>query len=720
MVDYRTQGQIAILEVNNPPVNALSIHVRKGLDDGISRAVRDPSVKAVIVIGKGRTFSSGADIKEFNKPQEGPRLTMVGKKLEESDKPVVAAIHGTCLGGGLEIALFCHYRIAVKSARVGFPEVLLGILPGAAGTQRLPRVTDVAVAMEMISTGKHVPAPKALEYGILDKIVQGDLLEEAVKFAKSVMGKPVQPCRLSDQPVKGADRLVQVFDAAMRQVKQRQRGFMAPVVCLKAVRSAAELPYNEGLLRENTLFTELMSSSQCAALRYAFFAERAAQRWQLPSGASAANTKPVPVKSTGVIGAGTMGQGIAICLLRVDYPVILVEQNQKLLDKGVEMIQLAFKDAVRRKLMTEDAMRHCMSNISPTVDMQQLANVDLVIEAVYENVALKQDIFRKLDVICKPSAVLCTNTSTISIDIIASATKRPGSVVGTHFFAPAHIMRLLENVYSKDTSAQAVATVMDLGKKIGKVSVLVKTCHGFVANRMFHHQGQEAALMLEEGALPEHIDKVMEDFGMSIGPMKVSDLSGVDIGWRIRHEVAKMEGVELTSQTRFFRGERYCTLPDKLYELGRLGRKTGKGWYRYEKPGGRVAMVDDEVTNLIKKHSAEMGIERRGISTQEIQERILYPAINEGFRILEEGVAAKPEDIDVIWWYGFSFPRYMGGPMFHASQVGLSKVYERICYYHQNFPYSSHWVPSDLLRKLASAPSPVPISQWMSYSQSKL
>ncbi|XP_076436045.1 peroxisomal bifunctional enzyme-like [Babylonia areolata] len=720
MVDYRRQGVVAVLEVNNPPVNALSKHVRQGLLDCINRADRDNAVKAVVIICKGQTFIAGADIREFDKFPGGPAITEVGQRMEAADKPVVAAIHGTALGGGLEVALFCHYRIAIKSAKVGFPEVLIGILPGAAGTQRLPRVTDITVAMEMISSGKHVPAPKALEYGILDKVVEGDLLRESISFAQSVLGKPLDPRRLSHQPVKGADKLMPAFDAAMKQIKQKQKGMISPVACLKAVRSAADLPYNKGLERERSLLTELMTGSQSAALRYAFFAERAAQKWQLPCGANSTNTKGLAVKTTGVIGAGTMGTGIAICLLRAGLPVILVEQNQKFLDKGVSTVKMMFMDAVRRKLMTEDAARRYVKNLTPAVDMQQLAGVDLVIEAVYENLALKQEIFKKLDQICKPSAILCSNTSTIDIDLIASATKRPGQVIGTHFFAPAHIMRLLENVYGKDTSPQTAATVMELGRKIGKVSVLVKTCHGFVANRMYNHWSTEAVLLLEEGALPQDVDRVLEDFGMPLGPLKVSDLSGLDVGWRIRRVVAKLEGVEITPQTRFFRGERYCPLADKLYDLGRLGRKTGAGWYRYDKPGGRVAMADEDVEAVIKKHSADMGIERQVIPSQEILERCVYSAINEGFRILEMGVAARPEDIDVIWLYGFSFPRFMGGPMFYASQVGLAAVYERICYYHKNFPYSSYWVPSDLLRKLASSPKPVPIGQWMSFSASKL
>lgn len=535
-----------------------------------------------------------------------------------------------------------------------------------------------------------------------------------------MIGKPLQPRRLRDLPVKGADKLVPVFEAAMKQVKLKQRGYIAPLVCLKAVRAAAELPYVQGLVRENELFTELMASSQSSALRYAFFAERAAQQWKMTSGASAANTKPLPVQTIGVIGAGTMGSGIAVTLLRAGFPVILVEQDQKFLDGGVKMIGGIFQDSVGRKLMTEDVARQCMQRLRPAVDLQQMADVDVVIEAVFENVALKKDLFSKLDKICKPAAILCSNTSTIDIDIIASATKRPKQVVGTHFFAPAHIMKLLENVYGSHTSPQTVATVMDLGKRIGKVSVLVKTCHGFVANRMHNKWLTESQLMLEEGPLPQDVDRVMEDFGMPIGPLKVTDLSGIDIGWRIRQELAKMKGVELTPQTRFFLGERYSSLADKLHNFGRLGRKTGKGWYRYEKPGGRKAMVDEEVTAIIRAHCKELGLERRNISTQEILERCLYSAINEGFRILEEGVAEKPEDIDVIWWYGFSFPRYMGGPMFYANQVGLKNVYNRICYFHQNFPYSAHWVPSDLLRKLASSEKPVPISQWTTSLSSNL
>ncbi|KAL8584021.1 hypothetical protein ACOMHN_048628 [Nucella lapillus] len=723
MVDYRRQESVAVLEVNNPPVNALSRHVRQGLWEGISRAQKDRAVTAVVIICKGQTFIAGADIREFSNFLSGPvtkHINEVGVALEASEKPVVAAIHGTALGGGLEIALYCHYRIALTSARVGLPEVFLGLLPGGGGTQRLPRVTDIAVAMEMISTGRQIPAPKALEYGILDKVVQGNLLEEGLKFAQSVVGKPLDLRRLSLLPVKGADNLVPAIDAAMKKVKQKQRGMIAPVACLKAVCCAAQLPYKLGLEKESSLMSELMTSSQSAALRYAFFAERAARKWQMPGGGSWLNAEGQGVKSTAVIGAGTMGTGIAVCLLRAGLPVILVEQNQKFLDRGVGVIEMILMGAVRRKLITEETAQRCVKRLTPAVDMQQLSGVDLVIEAVYESLALKQEIFKKLDQICKPSTILCTNASTINIDSIAWVTKRPGQVVGTHFFAPPHVKPLLETVYGTDTSPQTVATVMALGHRIGKVCVLVKTCHGFVANRMCGHWLTEASLLVEEGALPQDVDRVLEDFGMPMGPLKVTDLSGLDVRWRIHREVAKMKGVEITPQTRFFSGERYCSLPDKLYNAGRLGRKTGAGWYRYDKPGGGRTMVDDDVEDIVKKHCADLGIQRRSISTQEVLERCVYSAVNEGFRILEEGVAVKPEDIDTIWIHGFSFPRYMGGPMFYANQVGLAEVYDRICYYHRNFSYSSYWVPSDLLRKLASSSKPVPMNQWTSFRNSKL
>jgi 3-hydroxyacyl-CoA dehydrogenase len=468
------------------------------------------------------------------------------------------------------------------------------------------------------------------------------------------------------------------------------------------------------------LFRELMSNAQSAALRYSFFADRSAPRWKLPGGASIANTKPGVVKSVAVIGAGTMGSGIAVCLIRAGFPVLLVEQNDKLLQSSLVNIGKILQDSVKLNRLTVDQRTECLRILRGITSIDTLTDVDLVIEAVYENLKLKQELFAKLDKICKPSALLCSNTSTLDIDKIASATNRPDKVAGMHFFAPAYIMKLLENVYGAQTSPSTVATIMDVGKKIGKVTVLAKTCDGFVANRMNRMLGNEATFLLEEGALPQDVDRVLEDFGMAMGVFRVSDLSGTDIGWLIRQERAKEMNIELTYQTRYLNGERYSSLPDRLYEHGRYGQKTGKGWYRYEKPFARTAYPDPDINDIIINHCNSLGIKRQVIPPQDIIERCLFAAINEGFRVLEEGVAEKPENIDVIWQYGLGFPRFRGGPMFYASQVGLKKVYERVCHYHEAFPYSSYWVPSDLLRKLAQHNTEVPIDQWANYGKSKL
>ncbi|KAJ8313737.1 hypothetical protein KUTeg_008298 [Tegillarca granosa] len=562
MVDYKVQGSFAILEVNNPPVNALSHAVRSGLNDGIEKASRDRNVKAVIVCGKGATFPAGADIREFSKPKKEPWLPEIGHKMEKCEKPVIAAIHGTCLGGGLEIALFCHYRIALKTARVGFPEVQLGLLPGAAGTQRLPRVAGLQVAMDMISSGRHVLATEAKKYGIIDEL------------------------------------------------------------CLKAVKASVDFPYEKGLEMETEFFKQLLGSGQSKAQQYAFFAERTIARWEMPNG-NYRTAVAKPVKSTAVIGAGTMGSGIVVCLLSAGIPVYLMEQNEKFLNNGLKMIKSIMEGSVKLGKVSPEVGRKAATLLKPTMNYNDLKDVDLI-------------------------------------------------------------------------------------------PVLVKTCRGFLANRMHGPFGTEGTFLVEEGALPSQVDRVMEDFGLPIGPFKVRDLSGVDIAYKIKQEVAKLLGIKTTLQTRFMNGERYCALNDRLFHLGRLGRKTGKGYYKYEKAGGKIATEDSDVTDIIEKHCKELGIQRRQISSQEIVERMMYSCINEGFKILEDGIAVRPEDIDVCYLYGFSFPRYLGGPMFYANQIGLQRVYERICYYHENFPYSPHWVPSRLLRKLAA--KSVPMNEWMAYA----
>ncbi|RUS86456.1 hypothetical protein EGW08_005771 [Elysia chlorotica] len=717
MVDYIIDQNLAILAVNNPPVNALSHHVREGLVEGIKKANANDQVTAIVIIGKGKIFCSGADIREFSNHAaiKDPVLTSVGHTIENSGKPVISAIHGNALGGGLEVALFCHYRIASESARVGFPEVLIGILPGAEGTVRLPRLSGLSFAMDMIASGKQINAKDAFKHGILDKVCTGNILEEAKDFAKKVIGQPLDSRRLSRINVEDASNVDAVFEVALAQVKKKYKGQIAPIYCLKSVRNSAKMSFDKAAAEERRLITELMLGYQSIALRYSFFAERSASKWRLPCGASVNNTKPSKIESTGVIGAGTMGSGIAVCLIRAGIPVILVEKDPKMLEKGMETISGILDGSVKLKRMTPGQKAKCMEILKGATSLDKLSNVDLVIEAVYENLELKRQIFAQLDKVCKPSTLLCSNTSTLDIDKIASATNRPDKVVGTHFFAPAFIMRLLENVYGSKTSPTTVATVMELGRRIGKVTVLVKTCYGFVGNRTHQCFGAEASFLLEEGCLPQDIDQVLEEFGMAMGPFKVSDLSGIDVGWRIRQEVAKAAGFKLTTETRYHNGERISTVGDSLFEMGRYGIKTGKGWYKYDPTNLRKPVPDSDVADVILDHCAKMGLQRCKIPPQEIIERCLFAAVNECFRVLEERVAEKPEDIDVIWQYGFSFPRYAGGPMFYASQVGLKRVYERVCFYHEKFPYSSHWIPSDLLRKLASHSVEIPMSQWKEF-----
>ncbi|XP_022310490.2 peroxisomal bifunctional enzyme-like [Crassostrea virginica] len=711
-VDYSVQGSVAVLTVDNPPVNALGYGVRDGLKTGIEKAVGDSQVKSVVIIGKGRTFPAGADIREFGKPSREPWLTTNGQLIETSSKPVVAAIHGTCLGGGLEIALFCHYRIALPFAKVGFPEVALGLIPGAGGTQRLSRLTGLPVAMEMIYSGRHVPINKAKEYGIIDEIVTGDLLKAALEFAQSIQGRPFKDRCLKFKAVPGADRVEEYASAAMSQVKKKYKGYEAPMACVQAVRASAELSYEEGMKFEREVFGQLLESGQARAQQYAFFAERAVTRWQMPGG-SYKTAKPLPVRSTAVIGGGTMGSGIAVCLLSAGLPVYLLEQNEKFLQSGVNMVKNIMAGSAKLGKISMETAKKAATLLKPTLSYEDLRDVDLVIEAVYENLDLKREVFSKLDKVCKKSAILCTNTSTIDIDRISTATSRPESVVGTHFFAPAYHMKLLENIYGTRTSPNAVATVMKLGKTINKVPVLVKSCHGFLANRMNAPFGSEAIFLVEEGASPQEVDQANEDFGMPIGPFKVRDLSGIDISWRINREVAKAMGTTITKETRFLGGNRYCGLNDDFYDRGRYGRKTGKGWYRYEKVGGKIPVVDTESQEIIQSYRERRGIVKRKITPQEIHERQFYSCINEGFRILDEGICNTPEEIDISWIYGFSFPKYRGGPMFYASQIGLQKVYQRICHYHQTCPYSIHWVPNRLLKKLAE--NNVPFSEWANH-----
>lgn len=682
VVTFSKQGNIGVIAVNNPPVNALSQAVRAGLRDAVAQGLADDGVAAMVIWCEGRTFIAGADIREFGKPPKEPDLPSVCNFIESSTKPVVAAIHGTALGGGLEVALSCHLRIAAPTAKVGLPEVKLGILPGAGGTQRLPRLIGIKNALDMIVSGDHVAATKAHVFGVVDEIVEGDLKAAAIALAQRAVseGKPLR--RVSELPAK--PEAATFFDEYTKGLAKKYRGFLAPFHCVKAVQAASELPFEEGMKRERELFAELLASPQSKAQRHVFFAEREVTKIPgLPE-----SVKPRDIKKVAVLGAGTMGGGIAMCFANVGIPVTILEAAQENLDRGMGTIRKNYANTVSKGSLKQEEMDKRMSLIKTTLSYDDLKDADLVIEAVFEEMGIKKEVFGKLDKVCKPGAILASNTSYLNIDEIAASTSRPQDVMGLHFFSPANVMKLLENVRGAKTSPDVYATAMEIGKKIKKVPVLVGVCHGFVGNRMLAKRSRECGFMLEEGALPQQIDKVLYDYGFPMGPFAVSDLAGLDIGWRNRKSLMD----KLTPR------EKANNILDKLCEMGRFGQKTGAGFYKYDEK--RNTSPDPIVEELIVKHSKERGITRRQISDQEITERALYSMINEGAKILEEGIAARPLDIDIVWIYGYGFPVYRGGPMFYADQIGLKTVYEAILKYQKQVG-EEYWKPAPLLEKLA-------------------
>ncbi|SFR80292.1 3-hydroxyacyl-CoA dehydrogenase [Marinobacter daqiaonensis] len=687
VVTYNREGAIGVITVNYPPVNALSHAVRSGLQDAIQQGRDDADAKALLIVCEGRTFIAGADIREFGKPMQEPGLPDVVNFIEATDKPVVAAIHGTALGGGLEVALGCHYRVAVASAKVGLPEVKLGLLPGAGGTQRLPRLTGAQTALEMITTGDFVGAQKAADLGIVDEVAEGgDVKAAGLAFAQKVVdeGKPVR--RVSEMNEKlEAEKGSDVFDKFREGLKKKARGMIAPFKCTDAVEAAfTSSSFEEGMKRERELFGELMQSDQRAGLIHAFFAEREVSKVPgLPK-----DTPTRDIKTVGVIGAGTMGGGIAMNFANVGIPVTIAEVKQEALDKGLAVIRKNYENTAKKGRITQEQVEERMGLISGTLTYDDFKDVDLVIEAVFESMDLKKKIFSELDQKCKPGAILASNTSTLDIDEIASSTKRPDDVIGLHFFSPANVMRLLEIVRGEKTSDEVKATGMELAKRIKKVGVLVGNCHGFVGNRMLHKRGAEAMALVNEGASPQQVDKVLTDFGFPMGQFAMGDLAGIDIGYSIREERRKA-GEDVPPSWM-----------DKLVEKGRLGQKTMAGTYRYEE-GNRKPIPDPEVDQLIAEFRKEQGIEPREISDQEILERCLYVMINEGSKILEEGIADRSLDIDVVWIYGYGFPSYRGGPMFWADQVGLSKILDAVKKYSQEVG-GEQWKPSSLLEKLVA------------------
>jgi 3-hydroxyacyl-CoA dehydrogenase len=687
LVQFSKSGNVGVITINNPPVNALSPGVPEGISEAIDELQKDGELKAGVLIGSGNTFIAGADIKELGKMASGkPRgagLLPLLLKIEDCSKPVVVAIHGTALGGGMEVAMAGHYRAAVRSAKVGQPEVKLGIIPGAAGTQRLPRLAGVAKAVEMCCEGNPISAEEAFQLGIIDKLVDGDLLTGAIAFAQEIAGKRIPKTRERNSKLGTPEQNAPIFTAARETTRKKQRGLMAPLAAIDAVEAATKLSFDEGCRLEQKLFVECLVSSQAKALMHVFFAEReVAKIPDVPK-----DTPLIPVKTAGVLGAGTMGGGIAMVLANAGIPVLVKEADQAALDRGLANIQKNYANSVKRGRFTQQFVDERLKLIQPTLSLDGFASVDLVIEAVFEGMALKKEVFAQLDKICKRGAILASNTSTLSIDEIASATARPQSVIGTHFFSPANVMRLLEIVRGKATSKEVIATCMQLSKKLGKVGVLVGNCRGFVGNRMFHPYVRESVFLLEEGASVEAVDSALYDFGMAMGPLAVGDLAGLDVGWRIRKEYRHLEKP----------GIRQAFAGDRLCELGRYGQKTGAGWYKYDE--NRRTIPDQEVGTLVKRWAAEARIPQRKIEREEIVDRCVYALVNEGARILEEGLALRAGDIDIIYINGYGFPPYRGGPMWYADAVGLKKVYERILEFHQQ--HGELWEPAPLLKQLA-------------------
>lgn len=685
LVTYTRRGTVGFITVDNPPVNALSAGVRRGIVECLAQAAADVEAKSLVLICAGRTFIAGADITEFGRPLEDPDLNAVIAALEDSPKPVIAAIHGTALGGGLETALGCHYRCAAPFAQVGLPEVKLGIIPGAGGTQRLPRVAGVKAALEMITSGEPIPAAKAHALGIVDEIIDENL-EGAAAFAEKVVaeGRPLRRIRdLSDKLEEGRQS-PGIFAEFRKALAQTKRGFEAPQRGVDAVEAAVNLPFEKGLEREREIFGEALFSTQSFAQRHLFFAERQVSKIpDIPK-----DQPTLPIRSAAVIGAGTMGGGIAMNFANAGIPVVLIDSTRELLDKGLAVIRKNYAATVSKGKLSQEKMDQRIGLIEPALDYAALKDVDIVVEAVFEEMDIKKEVFRKLDAACKPEAILATNTSTLDVNEIAAVTLRPEKVLGLHFFSPANVMKLLEIVRAAKTSKETLATALSLAKTIKKVGVVVGVCDGFVGNRMVHGYIREAMFLLEEGALPQQVDKAIYDFGFPMGPLQMSDLAGLDVGWRIRKRQAATRP----------RDERYSAIGDKLCEQGRYGQKTGAGFYRYE-PGNRNPVPDPEVEALIIAESKAVGIERRAISDEEIVKRCIYPLINEGARILEEGIALRAGDIDIIYIYGYGFPVFRGGPMFYADSLGLENVYKDISTFHK--VHGKLWEPAPLLERLA-------------------
>jgi 3-hydroxyacyl-CoA dehydrogenase len=686
VVSYARQGRVGVITVDNPPVNALGQAVRQGLVAALDQAIADPECKAIVVIAAGRTFMAGADVREFGKPPLPPTNPEVIKRYDESPKPIVAAIHGTALGGGLEQALGCHFRVAVPSAKLGTPEIKLGLIPGAGGTQRLPRLVGVAAALDMVLGGEPVAAAKAREIGLIDAVIDGDLRAGAIAFAESIADeRPLPRIRDRQDKLDAARRDRSIFANKRADLQKSARNLVAPFRGVDAVEMALDLPFDEAVDRERQMFLDLTQSPQSKAARHLFFAERECAR--IPDIPSSTATRDI--KRAAVLGAGTMGSGIAICFANAGIPVTVIEAEPAALERGLSGIKKTYAGQVERGRLTAPSADERVQRIGGSLDFEALREADVIVEAVFEDMAIKKQVFAKLDAVAKPGAVLATNTSTLDIDEIATATKRPGDVLGMHFFSPANIMRLLEVVRGRATSKEAMATAMKLGRTLGKIAVPMGVCFGFVGNRMMMRYELEAHYMLEEGALPQDIDRVLRDFGLPLGLFGMLDLAGVDVMWRIRQHQKKMN---LPSTPRI------SAIVDRLAEAKRFGQKTGAGYYKYE---GRNASPDPWVEDMILAESRRLGINRRPIGDQEILDRCLAALINEGAQVLEEGIALRPSDIDIVYVHGFGFPAWRGGPMHYADQLGLARVLADVRRFREEF--GERWEPSPLLVRLAEA-----------------
>ena len=679
-VSYRVEGPVALIAMDNPPVNTLKHDLRDGVTRALDQLRYEPSVRVVVLAGLDRAFSAGAEISEFDKPPRMPTLSELIGLIEDSPKPVVAAIKGIAMGGGLELALGCHYRVAWKGARLALPEIKLGLLPGAGGTQRLPRLMGFAAALEAILSGEAIPDEVARREGMLDAVLKGDYPAAAIAWASRLDAAKLPRVRDRDEKLAEARANPDLIASLAARFARKDRGAEATRACIEAVRAAATMSFDEARAHERKLFVERMESSEAKALRYAFFAERAVQK--VPGLARDVSARPV--RRASVIGGGTMGGGIAMCFANAGIPVTMIEERQDALDAGLARIAKNYETSVKRGGLAGDEAMRRQARIVGALGLSAAAEADFVVEAVFEDIDLKKKIFTELDRIAKPGAVLATNTSYLDVNAIASATGRPGDVLGTHFFSPANVMRLVEIVRGAKTASDALATAIELGGTLGKVPVVVGVCDGFVGNRMLARRSAQAERLLLEGALPHQVDQVLTDFGFRMGPFATSDLAGLDIGWRLR-------------QARGLRAE----ISDTLVEAGRLGQKTGKGYYRYASDG-RTPMPDADVEAMIAAASARLGIARRTIGADEILERLLYPMINEGSRILDEGIAARPEDIDVIWLNGYGWPREHGGPMYYADRVGLDRVAARLAF-HAEGTGDETLRPAPLLARLAAS-----------------